>query len=336
MSLQFLSQKSWHPANKANQKHIWMAEQEAIKRREREQDKVKEVRKAVQAQRTQEAATYPMAPEHVNFLYAAPPGLVQVTTDGAREKQQRTIEEDEAVCEFRRKAARRGESQRKLERDVGHRAQETLTIKDQVDRFPVLKGAPVEGKYTETIRVQFNPLGLRLRNVRCLRCSEWGHQSGDRECRLRNVNPNDAARQRWEDPVTEIKKLKMVKQELVLRRGALPLEMQEDGGEFEILPSDDDEAEDAFLAGLSAKQRKRSLKKLRKSSDSSDRHSDPDLSRRQARSKKVGRHKQSSAHKHEGKRNKRSKRRSRDDNDSGKLPVGVVMRQYRRGKVDIV
>ena len=171
-----------------------MAEQEAIKRREREQDKVKEVRKAVQAQRTQEAATYPMAPEHVNFLYAAPPGLVQVTTDGAREKQQRTIEEDEAVREFRRKAARRGESQRKLERDVGHRAQETLTIKDQVDRFPVLKGAPVEGKYTETIRVQFNPLGLRLRNVRCLRCSEWGHQSGDRECRLRNVNPNGALR----------------------------------------------------------------------------------------------------------------------------------------------
>ena len=39
--------------------------------------------------------------------------------------------------------------------------------------------------------------------------------------------------------MTEINKLKRVKQELVLRRGALPLEMQEDGGEFAILQSDD-------------------------------------------------------------------------------------------------
>lgn len=51
----------------------------------------------------------------------------------------------------------------------------------------------------------------------------------------------DATRQRWEDPVTEINKLKSAKQELVLRRGALPLEMQEGatGEEFEILQSDD-------------------------------------------------------------------------------------------------
>lgn len=92
--------------------------------------------------------------------------------------------------EFRRRAERRGEPQRKLERYVGRRAEETLTIKDQVERFPILKDAPVEGKYTETIRVNFNPVGLWLRNVRCIRCGEWGHQSGDRECKLRDHNPN--------------------------------------------------------------------------------------------------------------------------------------------------
>ncbi|CAI5743142.1 unnamed protein product [Hyaloperonospora brassicae] len=328
MSLQFLSQKSWHPANKSNQKRIWIAEQEALEREEREKQKVKEVRKAVQAQKAQAAAAAVStagttdgtgarhgAAEQVQFLYTAPPGLVQVATDGARErKQHRAVEEDDAVREFRRKAAGRTESQRKLERYVGRRAQETLTIKDQVDRFPVLKGAPVEGKYTETIRVQFNPLGLRLRNVRCLRCSEWGHQSGDRECKLRNVNPNDATRQRWEDPVTEINKLKRVKQELVLRRGALPLEMQEDGGEFEILQSDDDG--DVFLAELSAKQQKRLLKKLKKKSNRCGSHLDPEISCRQQLPRKTGKHKLSSMHKHKGKRKKRSRNQSYDANDS--------------------
>ncbi|KAF1774112.1 CBF1-interacting co-repressor CIR, N-terminal domain [Phytophthora cactorum] len=246
MSLQFLGQKSWHPASKANQKRIWVAEQQAKEREERERQKAKEVRKAAEALQAQEAAAAAgdvaaarcVASAQVNFLYAAPPGLPEAK-EAADKKHQK--EEDEAVREFRRRAERRGDSQRsKLERYVGRRAEETLTIKDQVERFPILKDAPVEGKYTETIKVNFNPLGLRLRNVRCIRCGEWGHQSGDRECKLRDQNPNDATRQRWEDPVTEINKLKSAKQDLVLRRGALPLEMQEAAvEEFEILQSDD-------------------------------------------------------------------------------------------------
>ncbi|KUF96020.1 hypothetical protein AM588_10010606 [Phytophthora nicotianae] len=248
MSLQFLGQKSWHPASKANQKRIWVAEQQAKEREEREQQRAKEVRKAAEALQAQQAAAASgdvaaarrVASAQVNFLYAAPPGLPE-TTKAEDQKQQK--EEDEAVREFRRRAERRGDSQRsKLERYVGRRAEETLTIKDQVERFPILKDAPVEGKYTETIKVNFNPLGLRLRNVRCIRCGEWGHQSGDRECKLRDQNPNDATRQRWEDPVTEINKLKSAKQDLVFRRGALPLEMQETTAQgFEILQSDDEE-----------------------------------------------------------------------------------------------
>ncbi|CAH0475384.1 unnamed protein product [Peronospora belbahrii] len=62
----------------------------------------------------------------------------------------------------------------------------------------------VERKYTEEIR----GVGLRLRNVRCVRCGDWGHQSGDIECKLRYQNPNEAARLRWEDLMTEINKFK--------------------------------------------------------------------------------------------------------------------------------
>ncbi|KAG1689311.1 hypothetical protein DVH05_002379 [Phytophthora capsici] len=195
MSLQFLGGKSWHPATKANQKRVWVAEQQAKEREQREREKAKEVRKAADALQAQKAAAAAgdvaaarrAASQQVNFLYAAPPGLPK----DKETVETHQIQEDAAVREFRRKAERRGESQRsKLERYVGRRAEETLTIKDQVERFPMLKDAPVEGKYTETIRVNFNPVGLRLRNVRCIRCGEWGHQSGDRECKLRDQNPN--------------------------------------------------------------------------------------------------------------------------------------------------
>lgn len=33
-------------------------------------------------------------------------------------------------------------------------------------------------------------MGVQLRNVRCMRCGEWGHQSGDRECALKDFNPH--------------------------------------------------------------------------------------------------------------------------------------------------
>ncbi|ETP37815.1 hypothetical protein F442_14402 [Phytophthora nicotianae P10297] len=335
MSLQFLGQKSWHPASKANQKRIWVAEQQAKEREEREQQRAKEVRKAAEALQAQQAAAASgdvaaarrVASAQVNFLYAAPPGLPE-TTKAEDQKQQK--EEDEAVREFRRRAERRGDSQRsKLERYVGRRAEETLTIKDQVERFPILKDAPVEGKYTETIKVNFNPLGLRLRNVRCIRCGEWGHQSGDRECKLRDQNPNDATRQRWEDPVTEINKLKSAKQDLVFRRGALPLEMQETTAQgFEILQSDDEDveaAEDAFLATLSTKQKKKLMKKLKKQSRndiSSDSEVDSDASSHRHRSKKK-----SSKHKRKRKHTHRSRGRSEDGKEDKKERKGRSRRR---------
>ncbi|KAL3661293.1 hypothetical protein V7S43_013498 [Phytophthora oleae] len=340
MSLQFLGQKSWHPASKANQKRVWVAEQQAKEREQREREKAKEVRKAGDALQAQQAAAAAgdvaaarrAASQQVNFLYAAPPGLPEAK-EAAEKTHQAQTQEDAAVREFRRKAERRGDSQRsKLERYVGRGAEETLTIKDQVERFPILKNAPVEGKYTETIRVNFNPVGLRLRNVRCIRCGEWGHQSGDRECKLRDQNPNDATRQRWEDPVTEINKLKSAKQELVLRRGALPLEMQEtaSGGEFEILQSDDEDveaAENALLATLTTKQKKKLIKKLKKqarSVSSSESESASDGSSHRHRSLKR---KKSSKHKHKRKHKHQSRSRSKYEREDEKEERGISRRR---------
>lgn len=65
-----------------------------------------------------------------------------------------------------------------------------LSFANIAERFPFLKDAPVEGAYTDSVKVNFKPMGVQLRNVRCVRCAEWGHQSGDRECSMRDSNPH--------------------------------------------------------------------------------------------------------------------------------------------------
>ena len=58
---------------------------------------------------------------------------------------------------------------------------------EQEERFPCLKDAPTEGSYSKNVKLTHKPLGIEIRNVKCIRCGDWGHQSGDRECPLRDV-----------------------------------------------------------------------------------------------------------------------------------------------------
>lgn len=49
------------------------------------------------------------------------------------------------------------------------------------------------------------PFGIEIRNVKCLRCGNYGHQSGDRECPLKDViMPNEESRLKRDDPLTVI------------------------------------------------------------------------------------------------------------------------------------
>jgi len=88
------------------------------------------------------------------------------------------------------KVAAAGDGRTQLEKAVGRRDNTALTLEEQVARFPSLKNAPMApGMKSSNVEVSFKPLGAEIRNVRCLRCGVWGHQRGDRECKLGGWDP---------------------------------------------------------------------------------------------------------------------------------------------------
>ena len=93
----------------------------------------------------------------------------------------------------------------KLEKAVGRgiNSGSGVTLAQQMERFPMLKGAPMvlqkqknkggDGEKKEqaatTTGMNFKPLGQVLRNVQCMACKKWGHARGERECELSGWDP---------------------------------------------------------------------------------------------------------------------------------------------------
>jgi hypothetical protein len=110
----------------------------------------------------------------------------------------------------------------KLEIEAGKKQRVGLTQEEQAERFSFLKNAPMEGAFAKNIEVRHKPFNEIIRNVQCIRCGEWGHQSGDRECALRDANPHDFARRKREDPLTYMQSEEFMfeKQKMILRHAA--------------------------------------------------------------------------------------------------------------------
>ncbi|GJV52422.1 uncharacterized zinc finger CCHC domain-containing protein, partial [Tanacetum coccineum] len=70
------------------------------------------------------------------------------------------------------------------------------------EQFEALKNAP---KMETGVAGRARPFGIEIRNVKCVRCGAFGHQSGDRECPLKDaIMPNEESRLKRDDPLTAI------------------------------------------------------------------------------------------------------------------------------------
>jgi N-terminal domain of CBF1 interacting co-repressor CIR len=253
----FLFKKSWHPSSKANEKRVFIAEQEASRQINREKEAQDEIQKGFVI--PQDDATQQSDPRstELRFMYSLP----ELSKLNERSLSSTSVGDDEYVSRFKdnvmksqypdrvvdssSKSSDRNYSPQKkydrcnstdesnisaaplsaLEGSLGRKRPLICSQSELKDRHPRLKNAPVKGAYTKNLQLKHKPFAEPVRNVRCVRCGVWGHQSGDRECAMLGSNPLDNERLQREDPLMH------------MRAGVI--KDSRNSTEYELIPDDD-------------------------------------------------------------------------------------------------
>lgn len=201
----FLNQKPWHPLSYPNQRRKWIAEQTHSQRESRAEEVAREYAQeqdflrqtALLSQKEKEKLEMMQA---VSFLYVKPPGYNAESAKAAeiadeKRKQEQALDGGSSSMKMENGTSV-GEKKKPAPKDAFGRALPTE------EQFEVLKNAP---KLDTGVAGRAKPFGVEIRNVKCLRCGTFGHQSGDRECPLKDaIMPNEESRLKRDDPLTAI------------------------------------------------------------------------------------------------------------------------------------
>uniref|UniRef100_A0A0E0LFI1 CBF1-interacting co-repressor CIR N-terminal domain-containing protein n=1 Tax=Oryza punctata TaxID=4537 RepID=A0A0E0LFI1_ORYPU len=209
----YLNQKPWHPLSYPNQRRKWIAEQIHANRARRQEEVQREF--AQEQEFFRQTALFSKKDKEkmevmkaVSFMYVRPPGYNAESAKAAEiEDEKRRSGQGDATQSA---AAASTSSMPDKELDKTHAGPDKKNRPKDVfgrplpteQEFEVLKNAP---RLETGAPARVKPFGVEVRNVRCLRCGNYGHQSGDRECPLKDViMPNEESRLKRDDPLTAI------------------------------------------------------------------------------------------------------------------------------------
>ncbi|XP_059663086.1 uncharacterized zinc finger CCHC domain-containing protein At4g19190 [Cornus florida] len=212
----YLNQKPWHPLSYPNQRRKWIAEQTHAQRDRRAQEVAREYaqeqeffrQSALVSKKEKEKMEIMKA---VSFMYVRPPGYNAESAKAAEVAEERKKHEEDSPSQHPPTGGASnamskepmpirepsGEERKKPRpKDVFGRALPTE------EQFEVLKNAP---RLETGVPARSKPFAVEVRNVKCVRCGNFGHQSGDRECPLKDaIMPSEESRLKRDDPLTAI------------------------------------------------------------------------------------------------------------------------------------
>ena len=204
----FLNQKYWHPLSYRNQERLFKAEQEEEAKKKRNELAKKEFAEQAEFFKNTELLSQSDRDalrnrQQLAFMYQQPPGFKEMQEREKEEAEERKRREMEDLKAREEEAAREAAGLPPLvpEKPKRHHFKKDMYGKNVMteEEMPELRGAPkMDG--VGLARVQ--PFGKQVKAVQCLRCGGFGHQSGDKECPMRDQNPADEFRVKLEDPLT--------------------------------------------------------------------------------------------------------------------------------------
>ncbi|KAL5006305.1 hypothetical protein ScPMuIL_015111 [Solemya velum] len=236
--------------------------------------------------------------------------MAQMKTEYEKKKQEDMLAQYQKEQDMYGNRALLGDQKAKVGLSFMYDPPPGLKTKEKEDDEPEYKfewqrkyNAPREAyaKDDETIRDQ--PFGIEVRNVRCIKCRQWGHVNTDKICPLFGKNLTA-------EPL-----------QFAPTRQALVEGMKEDGFQMKQIllgniaetaaasqgmvdGADEDDPEVQFLRSLTPDQKKKLLKKLNK------------LKKKQKDKKKKSKHKSKNKERDSDKRHSKSSKKKRSDSSS--------------------